>query len=145
MKALHRLQDKVAVITGSTKGIGRVIMNISSMASWRALKSQPAYSASKAALNALNRQVAIDYAKDNIRSNAIIIGFVLSGERSLRLANDPVVGPGLRAMSLLRMGTSEDVAYAALFLASDEAGFITGIEMPVDGGVLIRSHVPEYL
>ena len=123
---------------------GGSIVNISSMSSKVGLERLAAYTSAKGALNALTRQVAVEYGKDGIRANAIIIGFVPSGgPATQQVLDDPVTGPVVRSLSLTRMGRPEDVAYAALFLSSDEAEFLTGIELPVDGGVLIRPAAPE--
>lgn len=123
---------------------GGSIVNISSMSSKVGLQKLAAYSSAKGALNALTRQVAVEYGKDGIRCNAIIIGFIPSGfNASQQVMDDPVSGPIVRTLSLTRMGRPEDVAYASLFLSTEEAEFITGIELPVDGGVLIRPAAPE--
>jgi NAD(P)-dependent dehydrogenase (short-subunit alcohol dehydrogenase family) len=126
------------------KGGGGSIVNISSMASKLGVPRMPAYSAAKAALNSLTRQVAVEYGATGIRSNVVVLGFVLSSEVTQRVYDDPVTGPGVRAMSLVGLGTPEDVANAALFLSSAEGKFITGIEMIVDGGVLIRPYAPDF-
>lgn len=120
------------------------IINISSIA---AICSTGivAYKTSKAGVNALTHQIALENAKYNIRANAIMPG----------LMNTPMAIEGIskaRGVSkedLIRqrdasvplggkMGTAWDVAYAALFLASDEAKFITGVMLPVDGGQSAR-------
>lgn len=126
------------------RGGGGSIVNISSMASKVGVAGMPAYSAAKGALNSLTRQIAVEYGSSGIRSNAIVIGFVLSSEVTQRVHDDPVTGPAVRAMSLTRMGKPEDVANAALYLTSDEGQFITGIELNLDGGVLIRPYAPNF-
>jgi 3-oxoacyl-[acyl-carrier protein] reductase len=127
-----------------TRSGGGSIVNVSSMSSKVGLTKLSAYSSAKGALNALTRQVAVEFGKDGIRANAIIIGFIPSGgNASQQVMDDPVAGPIVRSLSLTRMGKPEDVAYASLWLSSDEAEFITGIELPVDGGVLIRPAAPE--
>jgi NAD(P)-dependent dehydrogenase (short-subunit alcohol dehydrogenase family) len=68
---------------------------------------------------------------------------VLSSEGAWKLMEDPVIGGATRAMHLTRLGTPDDIANAALFLASDEAGFVTGAVIPVDGGVTARMPVPD--
>jgi NAD(P)-dependent dehydrogenase (short-subunit alcohol dehydrogenase family) len=126
------------------RGGGGSIVNIGSMSSKVGLNRLAAYSAAKGALNALTRQVAVEYGKDGIRCNVIIIGFIPSGTNaSQKVMEDPVSGPIVRSLSLTRLGRPEDVAYACVWLSSDEADFITGIELPVDGGVLIRPAAPE--
>lgn len=126
------------------RGGGGSIVNIGSMSSKVGLNRLVAYSSAKGALNALTRQVAVDYGIDGIRCNVIIIGFIPSGTNASQKAmDDPVSGPIVRSLSLTRLGRPEDVAYACVWLCSDEADFITGIELPVDGGVLIRPAAPE--
>jgi NAD(P)-dependent dehydrogenase (short-subunit alcohol dehydrogenase family) len=120
------------------------IINISSIA---AICSTGivAYKTSKAGVNALTHQIALENAKYNIRANAIMPGLMntpmaiegISKARGVpkedlirqRDASVPLGG---------KMGTAWDVAYAALFLASDEAKFITGVMLPVDGGQSAR-------
>lgn len=97
---------------------------------------QDAYQASKAAVCALSKSLAMQLAADGIRSNAICPGPTLTplqarwDEQAVRQVADYV--------PLKRIGTAEDMARAALFLLSDHASFITGIELPVDGGLLMR-------
>jgi NAD(P)-dependent dehydrogenase (short-subunit alcohol dehydrogenase family) len=121
-----------------------VIINISSVAA-RAAYPRVGYKTTKAAVIALTEQLAITNAGYGIRANAILPG----------LMNTPMaIEPQVAATGLSReevvsqrdagvplrggMGTAWDVAYAALFLASDEARFITGVSLPVDGGTLAR-------
>ena len=120
------------------------IINVSSIAAVCAMPAV-AYKASKAALNAYTQSLAIGNARYGIRANVIMPG----------LMNTPMAIEGLSAMlgvdkqDLIRqrdamvplngkMGDAWDVAYAALFLASDEARFITGVALPVDGGQSAR-------
>jgi meso-butanediol dehydrogenase / (S,S)-butanediol dehydrogenase / diacetyl reductase len=128
------------VIPVMRKSGGGSIVNIYSSSAKVGIKRLAAYSSAKGALNALTRQVAVEYGQDMIRCNAIVIGFIPSGgTASQQVMDDPVAGPVVRAdSSLTRLGRPEDVAYAALYLSSNEADFITGIELPVDGGMLIR-------
>jgi NAD(P)-dependent dehydrogenase (short-subunit alcohol dehydrogenase family) len=114
---------------------GRVI-NISSLAAQQgSTGGHTHYSSSKAALLGLTRSLAREYAPYNITVNALAPGWIdtegwegeLDGKREEYAAKVPV----------LRLGTPEDVAFAATFLASDEAGYITGITMPINGGLYI--------
>lgn len=91
-----------------------------------------AYSAAKGGLNALTRSIAVDYTKDRIRCNSISTGYVLNDVRDRDLS--PERRQQLEAMHLTRLGQPEDIAYAALYLASKESAFVTGIDLPVDGG-----------
>jgi meso-butanediol dehydrogenase / (S,S)-butanediol dehydrogenase / diacetyl reductase len=118
---------------------GGSIVNISSMSSKFGLVRLAGYTSAKGAMNALTRQVAVEFGKDGIRANAIVIGFIPSGSNaSQQVVDDPVTGPVVRGLSLTRMGRPEDVAYVSLFLSTEEAEFITGAEIPVDGGCMIR-------
>ncbi|HXO54355.1 MAG TPA: SDR family oxidoreductase, partial [Mycobacterium sp.] len=71
------------------------------------------------------------------------LGFIVSRPSHEAMVADPATGPGLRAMHLTRLGRPDDVAAAALFLASDEASFITGASLVVDGGATCRMPGPN--
>lgn len=120
------------------------IINISSIA---AICSTGivAYKTSKAGVNALTHQIALENAKYNIRANAIMPGLMntpmaIEGiSKSRGVPKEDLIRQRDAAVPLNRkMGTAWDVAYAALFLASDEAKFITGVMLPVDGGQSAR-------
>jgi NAD(P)-dependent dehydrogenase (short-subunit alcohol dehydrogenase family) len=108
------------------------IVNISSRAAERGTPGLAAYAASKGGMNALTRSIAVDYAKDNVRCNTISPGYILHERRDADL--DDKRRRRLEGMHLTRLGTADDIAYAALYLASAEAEFVTGINLPVDGG-----------
>jgi len=92
------------------------------------------YSAAKGGLRALTRTTAVTYAKDNIRANSVYPGVIKTNITSEALAN-PQIRAWLEAgIPMPRFGESEDVAYGVLYLASDEASFITGSELVIDGG-----------
>jgi NAD(P)-dependent dehydrogenase (short-subunit alcohol dehydrogenase family) len=117
------------------------IVNISSLAS-QAGGFQVAYEVSKAALNRLTQSVAQSHAKYNIRCNAILPGLMdtpmaVDGIAAAqgRPREDVKAERDARVPLGKKMGTAWDTAYAALFLASDEAKFITGALLPVDGGM----------
>ncbi len=104
-----------------------------------------AYKTSKAGVNALTHQIALQNAKYNIRANAIMPGLMntpmaIEGiSKSRGIPKEEVIRQRDRSVPLGgKMGTAWDVAYAALFLASDEAKFITGVMLPVDGGQSAR-------
>jgi NAD(P)-dependent dehydrogenase (short-subunit alcohol dehydrogenase family) len=116
------------------------IVNISSLA---VHENYPwvAYKTSKAGVVALTQQLAIQNAKYGIRANVILPGLmdtpmaVDTRAESWGKSRDEIVAERNARVPLRnKMGTAWDVAYAALFLASDEAGFITGAALPVDGG-----------
>jgi NAD(P)-dependent dehydrogenase (short-subunit alcohol dehydrogenase family) len=122
---------------------GGTIVNISSAASILGTPGLDTYTAAKGALNTLTRSMAVEYAADNIRSNCIVSGMVLTSEGAFKMMADPVIGGATKAMHLTRLGVPDDIANAALFLASDESAFITGAVIPVDGGVTARMPVPD--
>jgi NAD(P)-dependent dehydrogenase (short-subunit alcohol dehydrogenase family) len=98
----------------------------------RATPGLAAYSAAKGGLNALTRQIAVDFASDGIRCNSVTPGYVLHEERDRDL--DDAKRTRVEGQHLLRLATAADVAQAVLFLASPEAATITGIDLPVSGG-----------
>ncbi|HXF62213.1 MAG TPA: SDR family oxidoreductase [Caldilineaceae bacterium] len=102
------------------------------------------YGAAKGGLNALTRSIALDYGRDGIRCNAIAPGQIVGEREQERLARDPLEDRLSRdCYPLGRYGRPEEIANAALFLASDEASFITGIVLTADGGLTLQS--PEAL
>ncbi len=125
------------------KAGGGTIVNISSAASILGTPGLDTYTAAKGALNTLTRSMAVEYAADNIRSNCIVSGMVLTSEGAFKMMDDPIIGGATKAMHLTRLGVPDDIANAALFLASDESAFITGAVIPVDGGVTARMPVPD--
>lgn len=118
------------------KASGRAsLVNLASIMGHRGMRTLAAYGATKGAISALTRGLAVEYAPFNIRVNALAPGFIETAltERVLKIKafSDAL----LNQTPLGRFGTSEDVAQAALFFASDESSFITGAELAVDGGM----------
>ena len=111
---------------------GRII-NLSSQHGMIAAPDDLAYGVAKAGVAYLTRQVASDYATDGIICNAIAPGKIETGQGG-RLRDEGVLDRARRRTPWPRLGHPEDVAAAALFLASAEASFITGINLMVDGG-----------
>jgi len=93
-----------------------------------------AYAAAKGGIHALTRQLAVECGPHGIRVNALSPGLIVTEAFAAKL--DPEdIRLTVEAYPLGRLGRPEDVAEAALFLASDAAGFITGADIPVDGGL----------
>jgi NAD(P)-dependent dehydrogenase (short-subunit alcohol dehydrogenase family) len=113
---------------------GGSIIHIASVTGITGVRSRAAYSASKGALVALTRNMAMDLASRRIRVNCVCPGFVRTA-MAQPLLSDPVRHDRLVNMHPLgRLGEPEDVARAVLFLASDESSWITGTSLVVDGG-----------
>jgi NAD(P)-dependent dehydrogenase (short-subunit alcohol dehydrogenase family) len=111
------------------------VVNLSSVMATKHTRQMSVYSATKGAVSALSRSLAVEYAPYNIRVNCLCPGYV---ETSLigRYTANPMIAKGLLAQTpLRRFGTPQDIANAALFLASDEAAYITGSSLHVDGGM----------
>ncbi len=120
-----------------------VVINLSSVAGIRQHVGRPqaAYSASKAAIIELSRSIAIQHAKDGIRCNAVVPGLMHTPLVEARLAGQIAGGNAAELnasraakVPMGRQGDAWDVAHAVLFLASDEASYITGAALVVDGG-----------
>ena len=133
---------RAAVPTMIAQG-GGVILNMASIASLIGIPERFAYSMTKGAVHTMTMSIAVDYVKQHIRCNCICPARIHTpfvdeyvarhyagreAETLERLASYQPIG---------RMGTAEEVAHLALYLCSDEAGFVTGQAYPIDGGVLV--------
>lgn len=118
---------------------GGTIVNMASVAGLMGVKNRAAYSASKGGVIALTKSMAIDYVEDGIRVNSICPGTVDSPSLKKRLDALPDPAAARRDFTarqpMKRFGQPEEIAYAVLFLSSDESSFITGTEIIVDGGM----------
>lgn len=121
------------------QGIRGSIINISSIGAARAHRYTVAYDAMKGAMDSFTRAVAVDLGPWGIRVNALRPGPIMTERRPGFSAPRP--HPNAH-VPLGRMGYPEDVAWAAVFLASDDAGFITGQAFEVDGGLLAQARLP---
>lgn len=117
------------------KGGGGAIINISSLSALRP-RGFTAYSAAKGGVISLTRAMAETHAKDNVRVNCIIPGAVFTPMVAESITNE-IRERRILATPLQTEGTAWDVAWAAVYLASNEARWITGIGLPVDGGMLL--------
>ncbi|MBA4857472.1 SDR family oxidoreductase [Nocardia farcinica] len=152
--AWHRLLDRT--LTGSylvthhamdalvRSGAGSVV-NISSIAAAQAMPGFDVYAAGKAGLEAMTRSVAIGYAHLGVRCNAIRVGTIAvdHGDNNQQLLPTADTAPDAwRRAEPPPAGTAEDVANAALFLAAPAGAYVTGVVLPVDGGLGARSLMP---
>ena len=118
---------------------GGNILNISSAAGLVGWKGHSIYGAAKAGVNQLTKAAALDYAADNIRVNAILPGTIWTGlvQESKEFAEPPEGIYKIPGIPMDRWGLAREIADTALFLTSDEASYITGVLLPVDGGYCI--------
>lgn len=121
---------------------GGAIVNVSTISSIRYTSPCVAYSASKAAVNQLTQSIAGRYGKQGIRANCVVPGYLETPLITTHLRKklsaqeyEANLRKRLAVLPSARMGTPWDVAYASLFLASDEAGYVNGVQLNVDGGM----------
>jgi NAD(P)-dependent dehydrogenase (short-subunit alcohol dehydrogenase family) len=125
-------RDGFALLQACKRGS---LINIASIMAHRGLRQLAAYSATKGAITALTRGLAVEYAPYNIRVNALCPGFVETALTARALKNPGIQKALIDSTPLRRFGSPEEIAKAALFLASDEASYVTGAELAVDGGM----------
>jgi NAD(P)-dependent dehydrogenase (short-subunit alcohol dehydrogenase family) len=125
-------RDGFAPLQASGRGS---LINVASIMAHRGLRQLSAYSATKGAITALTRGLAVEYAPYNIRVNAICPGFVSTALTERALKNPGIAKALLESTPLRRFGEAEEIAKAALFLAGDDASYVTGAELAVDGGM----------
>lgn len=130
-----------AVLPGMVAAGGGSIVNISSIAAHKGLPNRFAYGASKAAVVGLTKAIAADFVTKGIRCNCIAPGTVQSPSLDDRIAafDDPVEARKqfIARQPMGRLGTAEEIAHVAVYLASDESVFTSGTQIKVDGGMSI--------
>ncbi len=131
-----------AIIPEMVKQGGGAIVNISALAAhWRASLAGVQYTAAKAGVEGLTRQLAYDWGKAGIRVNAVAPTVTISGERVQSLwegKSEEEKQKVLSAIPLGRLGTLEEIASVVVFLASDESSYVTGTTIDVSGGRYLR-------
>lgn len=126
------------------QGSGSII-NISSVSSLRAGIASGAYAAAKAALNQFSQCAAMEAAPFNVRVNVVAPGAVdTPGLNAATMKNEQVKKIMTDAIPMLRAATPEEISQAICFLASEDASFITGVILPVDGGKTPQLYVPAF-
>ena len=139
------------VIPHMIKNGGGSIVNVSSLASLRSIPKGSAYCTSKAGLNALTQQAALDYGADGIRCNVICPGFVYSdmteehfGQAAKELGTDlsTLMAKVFQDIPSPEAATPDKIAGICTFLASDDSSYLTGTVIPVDGGLAIMDPFP---
>ncbi len=128
-----------AIVPAFLRQGGGVILNTASATALRSVTDRAAYSASKGALVALTRSMALDYARDGIRVNCLCPGTIDTPSLRRRVAAFADPEQARRQFEarqpMGRLGTAEEVAQAALYLVSDDSRFVTGAAFPIDGGL----------
>jgi NAD(P)-dependent dehydrogenase (short-subunit alcohol dehydrogenase family) len=123
---------------------GGSIVNVASFVAWMgAATSQTAYTTSKGAVLAMTREIAVEYARRGVRCNALCPGPIETPLLMQLLSDDEKRRRRLIHIPMGRLGQAEELARAALFLASDDSSFMTGASLIVDGGITAAYVTPE--
>ena len=130
MHCCQVFQPKLAAAKGN-------VVNIASVASFRATPGNPAYSASKGGLATLTMSLAVAWGRFGIRVNGVAPGFVDTKLTRITRDNPELYAKSLERVPLRRWGEPTEMGTAALFLASPLASYITGVTLPVDGGQML--------
>ena len=123
---------------------GGAIVNTASVSGLGGDYRLPAYNAAKGGVVNLTRSVALDHAHEGIRCNAVCPGATETPLSRGILANAPLAAEFRRLIPIGRIARADEVASAVAFLASDDAAYITGVMLPVDGGLLAATGQPDF-
>ncbi len=128
------LGTKHAIPAMRARGGGSIV-NTSSVMGIVGSPTTPAYSAAKGAIRLFTKSAALQYAKEGIRINSVHPGYADTPLTEKRFADQTLRDELLRKTPMGRLGVAEDIANGMLYLASDEASFVTGAELVIDGGM----------
>lgn len=121
------------------------IVNVSTVQALGGDVSMSAYNASKGALSNYTRALAVELAPQGIRVNAVLPAFVWTERTSVLRGNQEIISRQVERFPLRRVAEAEEIAAAVAFLASDDASYITGVNLPVDGGLMATSGLASFL
>ncbi|MDP2119276.1 MAG: SDR family oxidoreductase [Hoeflea sp.] len=134
---LRGTQEICFALEAALKARRGAIVNFASMWSYFGSSRNPAYSASKGAVDAFTRALAAAWSADGVRTNAVAPGWVKT-RMSINAMNTPErAEPILKRIPMARWGEAREVANAVAFLVSDQASYITGVTLPIDGGFMV--------
>ena len=126
------------VVPAMRRSGGGSIVNMSSVAGLVGSRTQTVYNASKGAVRLLTKSTAVQYAADGIRANSVHPGVIETDMMKEVVRTDEERATRMSLTPIGRFGTAEDVAHGVLFLASDEASYVTGAELVIDGGLTVQ-------
>ena len=125
------------LLARSTAPAGGCVIGIASMASYFGIEAVPGYGAAKAGLVQLTKTLAVAWAGDRIRVNAVAAGLTETRMTAAHVGDAQALAPTLARTPMRRVGRPSDIAGAVMFLTSEAAAYITGQTLPVDGGYSI--------